>query len=206
MDTPKRMGRPPKPRPPCAREGSTLIKKMRNPYCSKSCSNRARDLPSVEERYWANIGIYPDTPPGCRDWLRVRDKDGYGLFALTHSQQIVASRYGLELKLGRPLLPDMKALHTCDRPPCQEPTHLFEGTPKDNNDDMRAKGRQRYPGPINPARGTRQPAAKLTDDNVRQIKALRTQGWTQTALAERFGVNQKTIWAVLAGEAWKHVE
>jgi hypothetical protein len=50
------------------------------------------------------------------------------------------NRVALEQKLGRPLLPGMQALHTCDNPPCRNPEHLYEGTQKQNIADVLARG------------------------------------------------------------------
>lgn len=53
------------------------------------------------------------------------------------------SRLVLEQKLKRPIKKGYKACHTCDNPPCCNPTHLFEGTDADNMADRNAKGRAR---------------------------------------------------------------
>jgi len=47
----------------------------------------------------------------------------------------------LEIKLGRPLGESMHACHSCDRPSCINPDHLFEATNLANQRDMVAKGR-----------------------------------------------------------------
>lgn len=72
----------------------------------------------------------------------------------------------------------VNVLHTCDNPPCCEPSHLFVGTQAVNQADKVAKGRQ--------ARGdghwTRQPeyAALLSDVNRRrrahQTTAIQLKG------------------------------
>lgn len=57
------------------------------------------------------------------------------------------------------------------------------------------------------ARGERSGSAKLTADDVKQIRALYAVGGiSQTALARQFGVKQTTIWNIIRRERWKHVE
>jgi len=40
-----------------------------------------------------------------------------------------------------PIPDDMVVMHSCDNPPCVEPTHLSLGSKAENNLDMKAKGR-----------------------------------------------------------------
>ena len=58
--------------------------------------------------------------------------------------------------------------------------------------------------------GQRNPAAKLTQEQVAEIKELyqpRTiGGMGQVALAKKYGVTQTAIWAVLNGKCWKGVQ
>lgn len=76
----------------------------------------------------------------CLWWTRAANPNGYGR-VWWQGRSEVASRVSLEIKLGRPIAPGMWALHTCDNPPCIRPEHLFEGTPKENYDDMTDKQR-----------------------------------------------------------------
>lgn len=76
----------------------------------------------------------------CLEWTRARNHNGYGRVQWGGHVEL-AHRCSLEVKLERPLLPGMWALHTCDNPPCIRQEHLFEGTPKENTDDMTAKQR-----------------------------------------------------------------
>ena len=76
----------------------------------------------------------------CLEWVRAKNQNGYGRLQWGRNIE-VASRAALAIKLGRPIAPGMWALHTCDNPPCIRPEHLFEGTPKENADDMTDKQR-----------------------------------------------------------------
>jgi hypothetical protein len=135
-----------------------------------------------------------DTATGCRLWQGSTIEDGYGRvwwngrLWLVH-RAIYDDVYG-------PISGDMKVCHTCDRPACSELTHLFIGTDADNNADMMAKGRNRQP------RGVRQALAKLTDD---QVRAIRSDRRSQTAIAAEYGVWQGTISAIKRRFTWKHV-
>ncbi len=55
-------------------------------------------------------------------------------------------------------------------------------------------------------KGECNPAAKLTDDAVRAIRArYRAGGVTQKALADEYGVRFQAISKVVRGDRWKHV-
>ena len=94
---------------------------------------------------------------------------------------------------------NVDVLHTCDVPLCVNPAHLFLGTHKENMADMIAKGRQR----LNPAKGVDRHDAKLTENDVREIR-LSTD--TQAATAAKYGVTRTAISAIRRGKTWKHLK
>jgi hypothetical protein len=183
----------------CGRDYRASVAIMRTPgrglWCRRECANKARLTPP-ETRVWALVENRG--PDDCWPWLAARDSDGYGLFAVSHRQQMGAHRYILGLKLGRPVPDGVMALHTCDWPPCCNPAHLYEGTALDNARDCKVRERG--------CRGERHSRAKLTADDVRDIRRLyATGGWSQDTLARMYGVTQQAIGAVVRGETWKHV-
>lgn len=62
-----------------------------------------------------------------------------------------------------------------------------------------------YKPPKKKSKGITHPNAKLTEDNVRQIRRLSNEGHYPIALAIMFGVSRGTIEPILKGETWKHV-
>ena len=87
----------------------------------------------------------------CWMWTGCVGKDGYGKVKMS-GRTWRAHRMSYALFVTD--IPDaLCVLHKCDNPLCVNPIHLFLGTPQDNNDDMRSKGRQRdCPGDLNGAR------------------------------------------------------
>lgn len=77
------------------------------------------------------------------------------------------------------------------------PMNLRWGTPRENQHDRRRHGTV--------SRGERSGKAKLTDADVRQIRALYRIGIYQMKLAEQFKVGQSTISSIVRMETWKHV-
>jgi len=57
----------------------------------------------------------------------------------------------------------------------------------------------------NGIKGERAPKAKLTAEQVLEIRRLRAEGWTQQRLADKFGIAQANISALLRGKSWAHV-
>lgn len=88
-------------------------------------------------------------------------------------------------------------MHTCDKPGCEEPTHLFLGTQLDNINDCINKGRR-----VN-NNGTRNGKSLLSEQAVLDIKQMINEGYTQREIAEEFNVSQPTISAIKNNKRWK---
>jgi hypothetical protein len=145
---------------------------------------------------------------------------GYG-HLYVDGKFVGAHRVALGLSRGRPLTPDEEALHSCDNPPCCNPGHLFEGTQRQNMDDMSRKGRSgRVTMPERTARGDRNGArlhpermprgsangqSRLTEDAVRTIRDMSSRGMSAVAIGRALAVHGNTVGLVLHGRTWRHV-
>lgn len=76
----------------------------------------------------------------CKLWRGARNSDGYPVMRVG-AVLVLVTRAALSAALGRPLKPGMCACHTCDHPGCVEPSHLWEGTRRENAQDASRKGR-----------------------------------------------------------------
>ena len=140
-------------------------------------------------------------PDACWPWKGTRDRDGYGkvwcegrTWRATHLAMTVA---------GRPVPEGMWALHRCDNPPCVNPAHLFAGTHRDNMIDAASKGRCASPSPQARA-ASRATKAKFTDSQVLEMRAMWDSGLFATAIARKFGADNRTVWYCLH-TGWKHL-
>jgi len=89
------------------------------------------------KQFWARVDISEDDE--CWEWKRGKFYDGYGQVKWNgHGTR--AHRVAWELIYG-PILEGLLVCHTCDNPPCCNPSHLFLGTQKDNIQDAIHKGR-----------------------------------------------------------------
>jgi len=56
-------------------------------------------------------------------------------------------------------------------------------------------------------RGEKHPNAKLTEEQVKEIRKLKYTGrWTDQQLADEFGVKRTTIEAIMSRRSWRSVE
>lgn len=104
----------------------------------------------------------------------------------------------------------MHVLHTCNGGSgahgCINIRHLRLGDPAENYRDKVVAGR------LQSTAGTAHGKAKLTDDDVREIRRRYVKGQNQTnpgnsvALSREFGIDRTTLWGIVSGKSWKHVQ
>jgi HNH endonuclease len=96
---------------------------------------------------------------------------------------------------GKPPSKRHEATHLCGNGHlgCINPSHLRWNTHAGNMVDMVKHGRSN--------RGVKNPGAKLTEADVREISSLKGQ-LTQAQIAHRFGVDQSTISNIFRGRYW----
>lgn len=92
--------------------------------------------------------------------------------------------------------------HTCDRPRCWNPEHLYDGTQQQNVDDRMARGRHKY----EIRKGSTAPNAIINEDIARQIKVMIIQGMKSGVIAKHFNIPAYLVYAIKSGYNWKHVE
>jgi DNA invertase Pin-like site-specific DNA recombinase len=88
-------------------------------------------------------------------------------------------------------------LHRCDVPCCVNPAHLFLGSHADNMADMKAKNRARG------AAGEKNFKAKLSAEQVAQIRLLLRSGQSCNSIAKLLGVVHSTISRIKRGDGWE---
>lgn len=145
----------------------------------------------LEVRFWANVDKRGNSE--CWLWTGLRSTRGYGSIRY-NGKMCIASRICYEIHHG-PIPSGLCVCHTCDNPPCVNPSHLFLGTSADNAADRDAKGRH------NPARGSAHGGAKLTWHDVDYIRRARE---TLRQLARKFGISISQVWRIRSGAAWSH--
>ncbi len=150
----------------------------------------------TRQRFMARVSAEP-TDRGCLLWAGVIErKDGYGVLRVDH-KNMRAHRVSWMLSNG-PIPPGAQIRHRCDNPPCVNPDHLLMGSPKDNTRDAMRRGRL--------ARGEQSGNAKLTDDEVREIRRLHaTTAHTHRSLAVAYGVSRGLIGHITRRRLWRHI-
>lgn len=166
-------------------------------FCSDACSGTLarRDTP---DRFWSKVAIAG--PDDCWPWVGFRNRGGYGRMGVG-STLVLAPRVSFFLAHGR--LPEPHCLHACDNPACVNPAHLYEGDESDNAADAVKRGRNRPPPLL---RGELAHTAKLTTEDVRDIRSAFANGSPMRHLARRYGVDRHTIQRVVRRKTWQHVE
>jgi hypothetical protein len=112
------------------------------------------------DRLWSHIAVRDDGD--CWEWDASRTPSGYGRITIRISTGVYRVEYAHRLVLvhatGEPIPAGMLAMHSCDNPPCCNPSHIHRGTYADNAQDRENKGRGwRRP---NHAKTTRQPTER----------------------------------------------
>lgn len=147
------------------------------------------------EKFWANADT-SGGPDACWFWKNSLS-GGYGHMR-TKAGRKKAHRIAYVLTHRR-LDPSLEVCHTCDNPACVNPKHLFMGTHQENMTDRTNKGRSfRHKGTLNGR-------AKLTDEQVLQIRRLSANGASNVLLGKEFGVTDVMVSRIVSRKAWAHV-
>jgi hypothetical protein len=145
------------------------------------CHFPRRTDPRKHGTFWDKV----DASADCWVWFGSTFTTGYGCYWLDGRAQ-KAHRVAFTITGGD--ASQSRVLHHCDNPPCVRPDHLFAGTMADNSRDMVAKGR-----------GPRGVEPRLSDDQVRLIRRLVRQGWTQQRVADAVGCHAVTVCNIVNG-------
>ena len=119
----------------------------KNVFCSDECNKSfVRKTAKANElaRFWKFVEVRSETE--CWTWKGQLNEHGYGCFNRTGGGSPLANRTSLEFSLGRPIAHGMLSCHTCDNPPCVNPSHLYEGTKKSNWEDYNTRGKSKKAG------------------------------------------------------------
>jgi len=149
---------------------------------------------TLKQRFWEKVDKTPGHGPDGDCWLWTgakRGKLGYGLFST-----FCAHRVAFTLTKGN--IPEgLMLLHSCDNPPCVNPSHLRPGTALQNKRDSIKRKRHAF--------GERTGNAVLTEKMVLEIRRLRATGLSGLKIAALLKVNYRAVYRVANKEFWKHV-
>jgi hypothetical protein len=185
------------------------------PPCSV-CGDRSKALGLCNKHYQrlrntgSPTGSLPRRTSKAMEWIRshvgyksddclrwpfsATDGNGRGQIRVA-GQTIRATRVMCELAHGAPPAPGLLAIHSCGKghEGCTNPCHLRWGTHAENNQDTVLHGTANL--------GERCPKAKLTREDVRAIRQLKSRK-LQREIAKEFGIGTQQVSRILTGRDW----
>lgn len=144
------------------------------------------------DRFWQKVD--KRSPDECWEWQANRTRQGYGVFWLNGKNRR-ANRVAYAIAHG-PVPDGFVVRHKCDNPRCCNPYHLEAGSQKDNVADMVIRGRRALT--IGESNG----CAKLTDDNIREIRRDQRR---QAQIAADHNATQSLVSLIKNGKIWMHI-
>ncbi len=165
-------------------------------YCSTLCrdKSRLRISQDLKKRFHT---LYEIDENGCWIFKKGKSSGGYGCITYKGKQQrahrVSYLLFNGDIKKG------LFVCHSCDRPSCINPTHLWIGTNQDNIKDMFSKNRKSHVGEKN----TR---AILKEKEVKCIKIQLTNGHKINDIAKKYKVSRPVIEKIKYGYTWKHLD
>jgi len=132
-----------------------------------------------KKRFWARIDI--QGPDECWNWTGNLYR-GYGRVSL-QSRGYLAHRIAYALHFEYDPV-NQRIYQTCGNPACCNPAHLTT---------------------LAVQIGVRNGATRLTEAEVREIRALDLQGVSLRELGRQFGVAPNTIKKIVDRKTWKHI-
>lgn len=152
-------------------------------YCSRPCGCRHRNKTKKGEPFERKYVVDHET--GCWNWIRGKDKDGYGKHTVTIDGKTFTVRaHAHSFIMNGGVIPDGKVIdHLCRNTSCVNPDHM---EPVTNAENIR--------------RGN---GAKLTSAQVETIRRrYASESVMQSTLAREYGVAVSAIHKIVTGQAW----
>ncbi len=168
-------------------------------------ASRARwGTASFPERFWSKV----DKSGDCWIWKGARHRrTGYGCARGPDGSQTQAHRVAFLLTKG-PIPTGALVRHTCDVRLCVKPDHLLSGTHSENMRDRDERDRTPRGSALNhpPQKGERNHAAKLTNEIVRAVRAMRSAGIPCREIDRRLGLTYGHSWLITRRKIWNHID
>lgn len=136
--------------------------------------------PRLLTEFWSRV----EKTDTCWVWKGSITEKGYGRLYFNYGR-VYAHRVSYLLAFGK--FPDHETCHTCDNRACVNPSHLQDGTHKENMRQMSERGRVRT------YLGEKNGNAKLLDSQREEVREMLRKGMTQRQVARHFGVSQGAI-------------
>jgi|SRR6185503_9585571 len=137
----------------------------------------------------------------CWEFTGQIDNKGYGRRTFTiEGKKSKRPVHQIAYRLWKgDIIKDFYVCHTCDNRKCFNPDHLWVGTTKENLQDMRVKGRS------NERKGENHPKAKLTKNDVLDIRKDYENGISMASMARKYSVSTVAIDYICKRKNWKHI-
>lgn len=150
-------------------------------------NNRQRAALLAAKQAFVEQAFRAPWPDECIVWPYPLHSTGYARVG-----NVGVHRMACELRNG-PCPLGHQARHLCGNRGCINPRHLEWGTQSANEADKLAHGRSN--------RGERHGSSRLTVEQVREIRSLASTT-PHTELADRYGVNRRTIGDIARRRIW----
>lgn len=175
-------------------------KHLRNGYCNMhDIRNKKHGDPLRKSKPWngdlkkwlTEVALQFDSDE-CLRWPFSSIPGGYGRFK-ENGKSFAANRWLCEQEYGPPPTDKHESAHGCGNAWCMNRKHLRWATSKENHADKIIHGTV--------ARGARCGSARLTEDQVREIRRLH-RTVSQTKIAEAFGIAHQTVSSIVHRQTW----
>ncbi len=168
----------------------------------------AEVIPLLTKKTIDRFNKYIKKTDSCWLWTGRKFTAGYGMFEiydlnLGKKRKTTSHRISWMIKNGT-IKRNLFVCHSCDNPPCVNPTHLFVGTQSMNLQDAIAKGRFQNIARGRQLIGEKNNRTKLTIDDVTAIKVLNSRGMSSLMISQIFNVSENCIRRIVSGHSWKY--
>lgn len=139
----------------------------------------------------------PNLLTQCWEWTEHIDNHGYGHFQFNDKNwKVHVLSYEFEHGPGSSGGRWDFVCHHCDNRKCVNPSHLYLGDPKSNQEDASRRGR--HSGGKNV--GWNNHRCKLGDTDIQKIKEMVADGMSRAAVGRIFSVNGNHIGRIVNGK------